>query len=180
MLEVSIDIFNEVYNQQEELVSWFKKATPSQRVLAFDFQNKLFSLSPKQVAIQPDEVQTLLNYKRTNTPSFTYCCFLFGCNQVKKSKKGRTNEVDAAIKKEKELRILDKQKSKKFKDKFKRHYFDVKGLRNEGASWTLIAQYIAHHHAKYYQGYTITASYLRRTFNELTADFEKASTLQKL
>ena len=119
MLEVSIDIFNEVFHDEENLTSWFKGATHSQRVLVFDIQNKLFSLSPKQVAIPSDEVQKFLNFKHNNTANFTFNSFLFSCHYVRKSKKRLTNEVEAIIKKEKELRLLEQQKSKIFKDKFK-------------------------------------------------------------
>jgi len=177
MLEASVDFINQLFHQQESLVSWFSKATPSQQVLVFDYQNKFFSLSPKQVTIPEADIKKLLKFKQIHTANFTHRCFLLGCYQVKNYKKGRTNEVEAIIKKEKELRLLEQQKSKKFKDIFKKHYFDVKSLKDGGASWTIIAKYLSSHHKKYYRDYKITPSYLRRTFNELTADFEKASTL---
>ena len=180
MLEVNKQLFNDTFRNAENLVGWFSKTTPMQRWLVFETQNKIFSLSPKQVEIPQEEINKILAVKRSNTPAFTYNCFLIGCHLVKESRKGQTNEVKAIIKKEKEERLLEKQRTKKFKDKFRKHYFDVQNLKNNGASWTIIAKYLSSHHAKYYHGYTITASYLRRTFNELTADFEKASTtLQK-
>lgn len=180
MFEVNVKFINQLYHDEENLVGWFSKATPRERVLVFEVQNQLFSLSPKQVTIPQEDTKKFLDFKHNNTANFTHRCFLFGCYQTKNSKKGQTNEVKAIIQKEKEERLLEKQRSKKFRDKFRKHYFDVQNLKNNGASWTIIAKYISSHHKKYYKGYTITPSYLRRTFNELTAEFEKASTSNKL
>ncbi|SFB16652.1 hypothetical protein, partial [Selenomonas ruminantium] len=85
MLEVNVTFINQLYHDEENLVGWFSKATPRERVLVFEVQNQLFSLSPKQVTIPQEEIKTFLDFKHNNTATFTHRCFLFGCYQTKNS-----------------------------------------------------------------------------------------------
>lgn len=80
----------------------------------------------------------------------------------------KRSERNAEISRSKHRRRVYKVRKQTYKDRIRGLLTEINVLRTqEGLSWTEIALFLKRNHRKYFDGYQISASYLRRAYNEL-------------
>lgn len=150
---------------EERLCKAFAKATHSERILVFQKHSQIFSASPKNIEATSDQLQELQEYKYQDTLNYSRECFLYACYlTLEIHGSGRTGNFANLVREERLQRNLDKVKHKTLCEKLEKHYHLIKQLRQENVSWPSIAKYLKRTYGRYYQGYNITASYLRRAY----------------
>lgn len=180
LIQLQLDLFSTLREHEEELLSWFAKATITEKELVMQKHGILFTSSKEKVDMTEEDRKEFYKQKKENIAEFSFSILLYAIcickqNSIKKlcDNKDVANQILAEIEEERTIKFLNKQRKIRFKDKLRKHYLKIKELREKHhASWNEIARLLKRNNAQYYQKYKITPSYIRRTFNEINKEQE--------
>ena len=130
--------------------------------------------------VKMDDSKKFFELKKKNIAKFSYIILLYAIyickNDSYKKLYSRSNKVQLMtnIQDERTLRLLEKKKNNKFKEKLNCHYDRIKGWREQPKpfSWDKICKLLRQYYSRHYRGFVLSPSYLRRTYNRLKQEKE--------
>lgn len=177
-LEVNTENFEELQKKDAVLLKWFSTATQTEKEIVMQCHSVMFTGNKDKVKM--DDSKKFFELKKKNIAKFSYIILLYAIyickNDSYKKLYSRSNKVQLMtnIQDERTLRLLEKKKNNKFKEKLNCHYDRIKGWREQPKpfSWDKICKLLRQYYSRHYRGFVLSPSYLRRTYNRLKQEKE--------